>query len=57
MKYYKVKVIKQTAPNSYHVICTEKNITLRMFPALELALAEMRDLNAEERKKAKDAAK
>lgn len=27
MKYYKVKVIKSTFPNQYHVICTNNNVT------------------------------
>jgi hypothetical protein len=54
MKYYKIRVIRFTAPNAYHVTCTNDNITHSMWPSYEEALKVMRDLNAFERRKAKE---
>lgn len=58
MKYYKIRVIQFTAPNAFHVTCTNDNITHSMWPSYEIALQVMRDLNAQERRahRAKSAA-
>lgn len=55
MKYYKVKVIKSTFPNQYHVICTNNNVTHSAWTTCDEAMTVMRDLNRFERKRAKDA--
>jgi hypothetical protein len=53
MIYYKVKVIKGTEPNAYHIVNTTTNVTHSMWRSLEDASTVMRDLNSYERRKAK----
>jgi hypothetical protein len=50
MRYYKIRVIQLTAPNAYHVTCTNDNVTHSSWGSYEQALLVMRDLNAAERR-------
>lgn len=57
MTYYKVKRIAAMAPNDWHVINTSNNVTQSSWDNYESAMTAMRDLNAIERRKAKESAK
>ena len=42
---YRIKRIDGTAPNAWHVINNETNVTHSMWGSMELATQVMRDLN------------
>lgn len=54
MIYYKIKKITGTFPNPWHIVNTKTNVTQSMWSKYEDALDTMRDLNAFERRKAKE---
>ena len=54
MIYYRIRVIQQSFPNAYHIVNTKTNVTQSMWGSYEDALNTMRDLNALERRKAKE---